>query len=262
VAANLRRQIVRGHLKVGEVLPPEPALLEQFGVSRPGLREAFRILEAESLIHVRRGSGGGARVTPPTLSVALRLVGLVLQMSETTTADVSEARIVLESAIARGVAARHATSDIETLGGTLDAVASTIDGSLDERRSVAELCAVSRDFHHAVVDCGTNKALALNARMLLEIEALHPSTPPESRRRDPKIRRDVALAVRSYRKLITMIEAADQEGAERHWRTHMETARQRMAEYGVVTTSPISLFQEEGSARSVMRTRAAVVQPT
>jgi len=35
--------------------------MEQFGVSRPTLREAFRILEAETLISVRRGSESTVR---------------------------------------------------------------------------------------------------------------------------------------------------------------------------------------------------------
>src|SRR5439155_5195777 len=56
VAAHLRRQIVRGELKEGDALPPETALMEQFNVSRPTLREAFRVLESEALITVRRGS--------------------------------------------------------------------------------------------------------------------------------------------------------------------------------------------------------------
>ena len=43
-------------------LPPESALMEQFGVSRPTLREAFRILEAEGAISIRRGVRGGARL--------------------------------------------------------------------------------------------------------------------------------------------------------------------------------------------------------
>ena len=70
--------------------------MEQFGVSRPTLREAFRILEAEDLISVKRGSRGGARVTEPSLSVAARYVGLLLQVQGTPIADVYEARMVLK----------------------------------------------------------------------------------------------------------------------------------------------------------------------
>ena len=56
VASQLRRQIVRGDLKEGDALPPESTLMERFGVSRPTLREAFRVLESEALISVRRGA--------------------------------------------------------------------------------------------------------------------------------------------------------------------------------------------------------------
>src|SRR4051794_39864856 len=44
VAAQLRRQIIKGELREGESLAPESILMEQFGVSRPTLREAFRVL--------------------------------------------------------------------------------------------------------------------------------------------------------------------------------------------------------------------------
>src|ERR1700743_246357 len=60
VAAQLGRRIIKAELTEGESLPPEATLMEQFGVSRPTLREAFRVLEAEALISVRRGSRGGA----------------------------------------------------------------------------------------------------------------------------------------------------------------------------------------------------------
>src|SRR5829696_7938155 len=79
IAAHIRGQIVRNELSAGDTLPPETDLMRQFGVSRPTLREAFRILETESLLQVRRGSRGGAQVTAPTLSVAARYVGLLLQ---------------------------------------------------------------------------------------------------------------------------------------------------------------------------------------
>src|SRR5580704_2051753 len=62
VAAELRRKIVRGELAEGDALPSEAALMADFAVSRPTLREAFRVLESESLISIRRGARGGARV--------------------------------------------------------------------------------------------------------------------------------------------------------------------------------------------------------
>src|SRR3546814_16660333 len=65
VADRIRRRIISGELDEGASLPPEGQLLEQFGVSRPTLREAIRILEAERLITVTRGSRSGARVSAP-----------------------------------------------------------------------------------------------------------------------------------------------------------------------------------------------------
>ena len=60
IAAYLRGKIVRGELAQGACLPAEVELMHQFDVSRPTLREAFRILETESLIEIRRGAAGRA----------------------------------------------------------------------------------------------------------------------------------------------------------------------------------------------------------
>src|SRR6516164_10052814 len=115
IADQLRRQIVRGAVKPGDRLPPETQLMEQFGVSRPTIREAFRILETERLIVVRPGSRGGAQVVAPDLSVAARYFGLLLQLQGTTINDVYEARMVEEPVCARMLAARRTSQDIEDL---------------------------------------------------------------------------------------------------------------------------------------------------
>src|ERR1051325_1239182 len=115
VATQLRNQIVRGELKEGDALPPETNLMEQFGVSRPTLREAFRVLESEALITVRRGSRGGARIDVPNDSVAARYAGLVLQYRGATWADVLEARAVIEPPCAGLLAARRTTEDLRRL---------------------------------------------------------------------------------------------------------------------------------------------------
>ena len=62
VADELRRQILSGELADGESIGNEGGLIERFGVSRPSLREALRILETEGLITVVRGVLGGVVV--------------------------------------------------------------------------------------------------------------------------------------------------------------------------------------------------------
>lgn len=96
VARTLRTQIVNGDIAEGEPLPSEAALMEHFGISRPSLREAFRILESERLIEVRRGSRGGARAIKPDVSVAARYLGVIMQFDRVPLKDVFLARAYFE----------------------------------------------------------------------------------------------------------------------------------------------------------------------
>ena len=62
IADSIRAMIVSGDAAEGDSLGREQDLVDQFGVSRPSLREALRILEAEGLIRVVRGVFGGVVV--------------------------------------------------------------------------------------------------------------------------------------------------------------------------------------------------------
>ena len=222
VADQLRRLIVRGSMKPGETLPPETQLMEQFGVSRPTLREAFRILGNERLIVVRPGSRGGAQVVAPDLSVAARYFGLLLQLQGTTINDVYEARMVEEPVCARMLAARGTRQDIEDLESVVAEIESAIAGS-----SVPDPVLWSRltyRFHELIMQRSGNKTLALQGAVLQDIVATHielrvaqnfdVSESPERFRR----------AIKAYRKLISLVEARDADGAERFWRSHMKAA--------------------------------------
>src|SRR4051812_15785186 len=59
VARDIARDIIEARLTTGDALPPETAMLQQYGVSRESLREALRLLEVQGLISIRRGPGGG-----------------------------------------------------------------------------------------------------------------------------------------------------------------------------------------------------------
>src|SRR5882724_52640 len=87
VAEKIRSQIARGAFQPGDSLPSETELMQRFGVARPTMREAIRILESESLISTRRGAQSGAEVRSVDASALARRAGLLLQMNATTWED-------------------------------------------------------------------------------------------------------------------------------------------------------------------------------
>lgn len=57
LATALGAAIGQGLFKPGERLPSEPQLAERFGVTRPTVRQATRVLAERRLVEARRGSG-------------------------------------------------------------------------------------------------------------------------------------------------------------------------------------------------------------
>jgi DNA-binding FadR family transcriptional regulator len=233
---------VRGELAAGDTLPPEIKLMEQFGVSRPTLREAFRILETESLISVRRGSRGGAQVVSPDLSVAARYVGLLLQVSGTTIADVYEARMVLEPAAARMLAGRRTKADVDALNQAIEDLTEIVENDDEDRRDPNLWSAATQRFHDTLLEHAGNKTLAVQAGVLAEVVAMHVSIAVRSGMANPDQKEEFRRTIRSYRKLVGLIEARDGEGAEKHWKVHMEAAGQRILGHGLGAKSVVDLF--------------------
>jgi GntR family transcriptional regulator, transcriptional repressor for pyruvate dehydrogenase complex len=213
VAAHLRRQIVRGELVEGDALPPEAVLMEQFGVSRPTLREAFRVLESEALISVRRGAHGGARVHTPNGDVAARYAGLVLEYRGTTLADVYEARAMLEPPCVGLLATRRTDTDLARLRAAL-AAADTADP--DSARGA------SAQFHALVVELGGNQTVTVLAGMLRHIIDLTQDGQIFGEGQPPASDDLGADSVRAHRRILEAIEAGDALATEELWRRHLD----------------------------------------
>jgi DNA-binding FadR family transcriptional regulator len=252
IATLYRRQIVRGELRPGDTLPSEQQLMVQFGVSRPTLREAFRILEAEDLISVKRGSRGGARVTQPSLSVAARYVGLLLQVQGTTIADVYEARMVLEPACARLLAGRRTKQDLADLNACIEELRGAVEAG---RPGTAQPGTVPLNapepalwssraarFHELIMQRSGSNTLAVQGGVLQDIVATHLALAlSRDRARDDEFA-NFRRNVRSYEKLVALVEERNGPGAEQHWRAHMEAAGQRLLREDLQSRSVVDLF--------------------
>ncbi|HEX6461060.1 MAG TPA: FCD domain-containing protein [Thermoleophilaceae bacterium] len=65
VAEQIRRHIALRLIRPGEALPSERELASMFGVGRPTIQHAMRLLEADQLVEARRGRSGGTFVREP-----------------------------------------------------------------------------------------------------------------------------------------------------------------------------------------------------
>jgi DNA-binding FadR family transcriptional regulator len=66
VAEQVQRHIALRLIAPGESLPSERELAATFGVGRPTIQHALRLLEADRLVETRRGRRGGTFVAAPT----------------------------------------------------------------------------------------------------------------------------------------------------------------------------------------------------
>lgn len=99
VLRHIEDSLRSGALKLGDRLPGERALAEQFGISRASVRDAIRALEVMGVVRAATGSGpnsGTIVVSDPSaaLGVALRMH---VASHHLPVKDVVEARIMMET---------------------------------------------------------------------------------------------------------------------------------------------------------------------
>ncbi|MCP2263608.1 FadR/GntR family transcriptional regulator [Promicromonospora thailandica] len=153
VLARIEQGLAAGTWSLGDRLPPERALAEELGVSRPSVREAIRILEAMGIVRTAVGSGPSAGATvidrpAAGLGAAVRLhvVSGTLPVS-----DVVATRVLLESGAVRDAAAAAPdAAALEPLRGHLATMARPGIG-------VAEFLERDQDLHLGLARLGGNQ---------------------------------------------------------------------------------------------------------
>jgi GntR family transcriptional repressor for pyruvate dehydrogenase complex len=216
IADELRTLIVTGQLSEGDSLGKEPELVERFGVSRPSLREALRILETEGLVTVVRGVLGGIIVHEPDEKLTARMAALVLQSRNVTLADVYQARSFIEPEAVRLLA----SSSLAVRNAALAELAELVR---EEKRVIDDpdaFGAANARFHERLVALAGNQTLSIVVEMLHEVvERAVTSVSRVSPDVDSAaVRR---RGIRSQEALLELIESKRWSEAEEHWRSHM-----------------------------------------
>jgi GntR family transcriptional repressor for pyruvate dehydrogenase complex len=148
---TLRNMIQSGELPPGSRLPAENQLATQMGLSRSGVREAVKVLEAARVLEVRRGDG--TFVTSLNPKLLLEGVGFAVELLQgDTLLEVMEVRRLLEPA-ATGLASLRITD------GQLDDLEGLLQQMRDAANDAEQLMQADVAFHRVVIASTGNETL-------------------------------------------------------------------------------------------------------
>jgi GntR family transcriptional regulator, transcriptional repressor for pyruvate dehydrogenase complex len=180
IAERLVEEISNGTYKPGDMLPSEQALGEQFGVSRPVIREAISLLSAQSFIEVKNGLGSVVReVNDEILRIFFHRI--LVAGDAKSMLDLFEIRRALEILSVTKVAEHCKREELAQLKKTLDAMVRFMDNPIKHAQ-------LDMDFHLQLAQFSRNVSLfhlivsirqtmiSVNTSLRLELEKGERST--------------------------------------------------------------------------------------
>jgi DNA-binding FadR family transcriptional regulator len=212
IVQELGTQIVGGRFAPGQRLPPEPMLCETYGVSRPVLREATRVLVAKGLVSSKPRVGSVVRpredwhmLDPDVLFWTVNSIpeGDFFQALMTV-------RQIIEPAAAALAAISASDTDVERI--------SAAYSRMETAQTAAELLEPDLEFHRAIMAATHNDMLAYIGNMLtlaltesIKLTSRHPNTH--------------ALSLPRHKAILTAIENRDALSARQASVVQLDNAR-------------------------------------
>ncbi len=127
VAHRIVRDVIRGGLKPGDLLPPERTMLDSYETGRGTLREALRLLEFQGVIALKPGPRGGPVLLDPDASHLASTVVLLMQLKQAPFRAIVEVRSALEPMISSLAATRISAESLVDLASTIEQMSTNLD---------------------------------------------------------------------------------------------------------------------------------------
>ncbi|MEA2331662.1 MAG: GntR family transcriptional regulator, transcriptional repressor for pyruvate dehydrogenase complex [Thermoleophilaceae bacterium] len=157
VAIQIQHYIQDEALEPGDFLGREEDLAADFGVSRPTLREALKLLASGNLIRASKGPGGGifvAHTADEGMGRSLsHAISMMLETGAVTLEELLDARLLLEVPLA-GLAAYR--PDEEQIQRIREAVRKGPDAAADDPEAIG---AIDSEIHQAIATAAGNRML-------------------------------------------------------------------------------------------------------
>jgi DNA-binding GntR family transcriptional regulator len=154
------------------------------------------------------------------VELVARYAGYVLEAQGTTIDDLYQARLAIEPSVVRWLSGGNSGAATVKLRNLLAEMNTMIEEDrLDEFIDHVEV------FHQTLVASTGLKSLTFLSRMLLNLAAKHQRDfQKRYPRSDADRKKSVRAGLKSYQKLVELIEAGQVEAAVEHWRLHLRNA--------------------------------------
>ena len=210
IVEQIERRIVAGDLKVGDQLPPEPELAQQFAVSRTAVREAVKALCEKGLIEIRPGRGTFVINEGPDVRSSLNL------LMKLDSADGSRSLVEVREILEPGIAALAAMRITDELIATMQQAVETMETALD---NVDDFVEADLDFHLAMAEATQN--LIIPALLDTIIDLLR-----EERKRTGLVNGGLKRGQYHHRKILEAVIRRDPKAARTAMQRHLQQVRQ------------------------------------
>lgn len=161
IVSQIEQRIEAGDLKVGDRLPSERELAEQFAVSRTAVREAVKALRQKGLVEILPGRG--TFITNGTSDSVRSSLDMLIKMGSTKGSGyMVEVREILEPEIA----ALAATRITEEYIATMQEAVNIMDTALDNVDLFVE---ADLDFHLALAEGTQNPIIPILVDSIIDL---------------------------------------------------------------------------------------------
>lgn len=216
IADGIRHYVAREGLGPGDRLGTEQELASEFGVSRPTLREALRMLSSSHLVRAARGPGGGIFVeSTPNEGLSRNLSESIATMLETGSVSLRElvdTRMFLEVPLAGLAAARATDVTVEELEAAIAEAEGNLPGT--DAFNVADT-----RFHRVIAATAGNELMSAFTSWVLDV--LQPSLIEAI-----GVQIDGDAIIAQHREILRSIRRGQVTGAERAMGRHISYMRE------------------------------------
>ena len=214
ISNSIKSLILDGTLQIGDRLPSEKELAQQFQVGRQTIREALRLLELSGFVTIQRGPGGGPVIKDTILRRIGDLFTGAFRMHNITIEELTRARLEMERVILKFVFENADQQDLQALRENVR----TAEGRIADGLMGTEYNA---DFHTLLARATKNEVFVI---VMESIMAVHLDLLSRTGA-DLDTSREV---VRAHGRLVDAIEAGDRKRACTLLEEHVLEVKERL----------------------------------